>query len=267
MTDFVGAGSAIGDMADTRDTSDTTQSGLIVSGLCQSYRKHPVLKDVNFCVRRGEVVGLLGPNGAGKSTCFYFAIGLLQKAGAGQVLLDGVDISRYPMYKRARLGIGYLPQEASVFRSMNVEQNIMAVLEICESDKQVRRDMLEQLLEQFAITKLRDAIAYSLSGGERRRLEMARLLAARPEFVLQDEPLAGVDPIAVKQIRELILSLKQRNIGILLSDHNVHETLKIVDRAYILYDGKVIIEGTPAEIIASPEARQLYLGDDFNLHG
>ncbi len=248
-------------------TKEDLTQGLVVQNVRHSYRGSPVLQGVDIHVRRGEIVGLLGPNGAGKSTFFHFIIGLLHKVESGRVFLDGTDITGYPMYKRARHGLGYLPQDSSVFRGLSVEKNIMAVLEICQPDKPLRKRMLDELLDEFSIKHLRHSSSATLSGGERRRLEMARLLASGPEFVLQDEPLAGIDPIAVKDIRDLVLHLKERNIGILISDHNVHEALDLVDRAYVLCDGQILVEGSPKEIAESPIARKLYLGQDFNLRG
>ncbi len=250
---------------EAKTTEQDLTQGLVVQDVWHSFRDRAILQGVNIHVRRGEIVGLLGPNGSGKSTFFHFIIGLLQSTGRGRVFLDGRDITGYPMYKRARLGLGYLPQDSSVFRGLSVEDNIMAVLEICQPDRQLCRRMLDELLEEFSITHLRKDSSATLSGGERRRLEIARLLASGPEFVLQDEPLAGIDPIAVRDIRELILHLKERNIGILISDHNVYEALDLVDRAYVLYDGKVLLEGTAAEIVSSKDAREVYLGQDFNL--
>ncbi len=248
-------------------TKEDLTHGLVVQDVRHSYRGRPILQGVNIHVRRGEIVGLLGPNGAGKSTFFHFIIGLLHQVENGRVFLDGEDITGFPMYKRARHGLGYLPQDSSIFRGLSVEDNIMAVLEICQPDKHLRKRVLDELLDEFSISHIRHSSSSTLSGGERRRLEMARLLASGPEFVLQDEPLAGIDPIAVRDIRDLILHLKERNIGILISDHNVHEALDLVDRAYVLYDGQVLIEGSAKEIAESPIARKLYLGQDFNLKG
>ena len=239
-------------------------SGLMAVNLTKSFRKRPVLRGVSISVQRGEAVGLLGPNGAGKTTCFYIMTGLLA-ADNGWVMLDGHDITEIPMYRRARLGIGYLPQEASIFRGLSVEQNIRSVLEMVEPGRRQREVMLENLLNEFSIAHLRRTPALALSGGERRRVEIARALASQPCFVLLDEPLAGIDPIAVADIRDLVSHLKDRGIGVLITDHNVQETLKIVDRAYILHDGHVLYEGRPAEIVAHKDVRRVYLGERFSL--
>ena len=222
------------------EASDTLSKGISVRGLRKSYRKRMVIRDVSLTLNRGEVVALLGPNGSGKTTTFYAIAGLIGSDG-GQVLLDGQDISRLPMYRRARLGIGYLPQEMSVFRGLNVEDNILAILDISEPDIHKRREKLENLLAEFAIEHLRQTPALALSGGERRRVEIARSLAADPRFLLLDEPFAGVDPISVGDIRQLVAELKKRSIGVLITDHNVRETLHLVDRAYILHDGQVLM--------------------------
>ncbi|WP_042248968.1 LPS export ABC transporter ATP-binding protein [Paracoccus sp. PAMC 22219] len=240
------------------------RSGLDVRGLRKSYRNRPVIRDVSVRLQRGEVVALLGPNGSGKTTCFYCIAGLVT-ADAGQVLIDGQDVTRLPMFRRARMGIGYLPQEMSIFRGLTVEQNIMAVLEVAVDDPRHRRDRLEELLADFSITHLRGAPALALSGGERRRAEIARCLASDPGFLLLDEPFAGVDPIAVGEIRTLVHALKSRGIGVLITDHNVRETLGIVDRAYILHDGHVLMSGTTDQIVADPRVREVYLGDSFTL--
>ena len=242
----------------------TDRSGLDVRGLRKSYRNRPVIRDVSVSLQRGEVVALLGPNGSGKTTCFYCIAGLVT-ADAGQVLIDGRDVTRLPMFRRARMGIGYLPQEMSIFRGLTVEQNIMAVLEVAVDDPRHRRDRLEELLADFSITHLRGAPALALSGGERRRAEIARCLASDPGFLLLDEPFAGVDPIAVGEIRTLVHALKSRGIGVLITDHNVRETLGIVDRAYILHDGHVLMSGTTDQIVADPRVREVYLGDNFSL--
>lgn len=236
--------------------------GLIVDTIGKSYRKRPVVKGVSLRLKRGEVAGLLGPNGAGKTTCFYMITGLVE-ADYGRILLDGEDITRLPMYQRARLGIGYLPQEASIFRGLSVKDNIMAVAEIVESDKKKRKETVGQLLEELRISHLADARALSLSGGERRRVEIARALATRPSFMLLDEPFAGIDPLAITDIRDLIRFLKNRGIGILITDHNVRETLEITDRATIIHEGEVLFEGSPAEIRADPDVRRVYLGESF----
>jgi lipopolysaccharide export system ATP-binding protein len=238
--------------------------GLVASNLGKSFRKRPVLRDASLRVQRGEAVALLGPNGAGKTTCFYMITGLLTP-DYGTISLDGVDVTSLPMYRRARLGIGYLPQEASIFRGLTVEENIRAVIEVMEKDRERRAAMLEDLLAEFSISHLRRTPALALSGGERRRTEIARALASRPSFMLLDEPLAGIDPIAVGDIRELVKHLKDRGIGVLITDHNVRETLDIVDRAYILHDGKVLMEGTPAEIVGDATVRRVYLGERFSL--
>lgn len=250
--------------AQARPVLIAKNEGLIVHSLGKQFKKRPVLRDVSLRVQRGEAVGLLGPNGAGKTTCFYIVTGLIS-ADYGQIVLDGVDITELPMYRRSRLGIGYLPQESSIFRGLTVEQNIMAVLELIEKNRERREITLENLLAEFSISHLRRTPAIALSGGERRRLEIARALASQPNFVLLDEPLAGIDPIAVRDIRELVSHLKDRGIGVLITDHNVRETLDIVDRAYILHDGNVLMEGTPDEIVANQEVRRVYLGDRFSL--
>jgi len=237
--------------------------GLLGHGLGKAFKRRPVLRNVNVSVQRGEAVGLLGPNGAGKTTCFYIITGLIA-ADTGIVSLDGRDITDLPMYRRARLGIGYLPQEASIFRGLTVEQNIRAILEIAEPALEMREAMLEALMAEFSITHLR-APAMALSGGERRRCEIARALATQPHFILLDEPLTGIDPIAVSEIRDLVAHLKDRGIGVLITDHNVRETLEIVDRAYILHEGQVLMEGTPAEIVADTDVRRVYLGERFSL--
>ena len=239
-------------------------SGLRIENIGKRYKKHPVLRNVSLHVQRGEAIGLLGPNGAGKTTCFYIVSGLTH-ADSGQIFLDGEEITTLPMYRRARLGIGYLPQEPSIFRGLTVEENILAVLETLESDPRQRKSELNSLLEEFSISHLRDSSAVSLSGGERRRLEIARALASHPHFILLDEPLAGIDPVAVNDIRELILHLKERGIGVLITDHNVRETLALVDRAYILHDGLVISQGAPADIVQDEEVRRVYLGKRFTL--
>ena len=239
-------------------------AGLYVKHLRKSYRKRPVIRDVSMELMRGEVVALLGPNGCGKTTCFYAIAGLANPDG-GQVLIDGRDVTGLPMYRRARLGIGYLPQEVSIFRGLNVEDNIMSILEISERDRAKRQDKLEELLSDFSITHLRRAPALALSGGERRRVEIARCLAADPKYLLLDEPFAGVDPIAVADIRALVADLKNRGIGVLITDHNVRETLGIVDRAYILHDGQVLMSGSAEEVIRNDDVRRVYLGQNFRL--
>ncbi len=238
--------------------------GLITSNIGKRFRKRPVVRDVSISVQRGEAVGLLGPNGAGKTTCFYIITGLITP-DSGSVSLDGHDLTSLPMYRRARLGIGYLPQEASIFRGMTVEQNIRATVEVTEPDRSRREAMIEDLLAEFSITHLRRTPALALSGGERRRVEIARALACRPHFILLDEPLAGIDPIAVADIRQLIGHLKDRGIGVLITDHNVRETLEVVDRAYIIHEGVVLMSGRPDEIVANDEVRRVYLGERFSL--
>jgi lipopolysaccharide export system ATP-binding protein len=239
-------------------------AGLVASNIGKSFRKRPVLRDVTVSLQRSEAVGLLGPNGAGKTTCFYIITGLIAP-DIGTISLDGHDITDLPMYRRARLGIGYLPQEASIFRGLTVEQNIRAVLEIAEPIAETREAMIDELLAEFSITHLRRAPALALSGGERRRVEIARALATQPHFILLDEPLAGIDPIAVAEIRDLVAHLKDRGIGVLITDHNVRETLEIVDRAYILHEGRVLMEGPPAEIVADADVRRVYLGEKFSM--
>ena len=240
------------------------EGGLEVRSIAKSYDKRAVLHDVSLDVHRGEVVDLLGPNGAGKTTCFYSVMGLV-KPDSGRIFLDNEDITELPMYRRSILGLGYLPQETSIFRGMTVAENILAVLEAVEPDKQVRRDRLEQLLGEFGLTALRDSPALALSGGERRRCEIARALAAHPSIMLLDEPFAGIDPISIADIRELVRELKSREIGVLITDHNVRETLDIVDRACIIYDGQVLFAGTPEALVADQEVRRLYLGESFAL--
>lgn len=237
--------------------------GLVASHLSKSYKKRPVLHDVSLTVNRGEAVALLGPNGAGKTTSFYIMTGLIP-ANAGQILLDGQDITALPMYRRARAGIGYLPQESSIFRGLNVEDNIRAVLQAQPFEKDEQEALLEELLNEFQIAHLRRTPAPALSGGERRRVEIARALASRPHFMLLDEPLAGIDPIAVNDIRNMISHLKTRGLGVLITDHNVRDCLEIVDRAYILHDGRVLMEGTPDEIVAHEDVRRVYLGESFS---
>lgn len=238
--------------------------GLSIINLRKSYKRRPVIRDVSLQLNRGEVVALLGPNGSGKTTTFYAIAGLVTPEG-GQVLIDGRDVTTLPMYRRARLGIGYLPQEVSIFRGLSVEDNILAVLEIGISDRHKRRERLEELLSEFSITHLRRAPALALSGGERRRVEIARCLAADPKYLLLDEPFAGVDPIAVGEIRHLVQDLKSRGIGVLITDHNVRETLEIVDRAYILHDGTVLKHGTTDEIVRDEMVRRVYLGENFRI--
>lgn len=239
-------------------------SGLAVHNLGKTYSKRPVVRNVSLNVQRGEAVGLLGPNGAGKTTCFYMITGLVTP-DYGRITMDGSDITGLPMFKRARLGIGYLPQEASIFRGLTVEQNIMAVLEVSETNAEKRRALCDELLGEFSITHLRNSPALALSGGERRRAEIARALAGRPSFVLLDEPLAGIDPIAIADVRDLVKHLKDRGIGVLITDHNVRETLDVIDRAYIIHDGMVLMEGSPGDIVNNHEVRRVYLGEKFSL--
>lgn len=239
-------------------------AGLRVRNLRKSYRRRPVIRDISLDLSRGEIVALLGPNGSGKTTCFYAIAGLVMPEG-GSVTLDGRDVTALPMYRRARLGIGYLPQEVSIFRGLTVEENIRAVLEIIVPDRHKRRERLEELLSDFSITHIRRASALALSGGERRRVEIARCLAADPRYLLLDEPFAGVDPIAVGEIRLLVQHLKDRGIGVLITDHNVRETLDIVDRAYILHEGAVLMSGTSDEVVRDENVRRVYLGRDFRI--
>lgn len=244
--------------------ADLAPNGLEVVSIGKSYDKRVVLRDVSLKVRRGEALGLLGPNGAGKTTCFYSIMGL-SKPDQGRIMMDGVDVTSQPMYRRAQLGLGYLPQETSIFRGMSVEDNIMAVLEVVEPDRDKRFATCERLLEEFSVTRLRKANAMALSGGERRRVEIARALAASPSIMLLDEPFAGIDPISISDIRDLVAHLKDRNIGVLITDHNVRETLEIVDRACIIFDGKVLFEGTPEALVKDDTVRRVYLGDKFAL--
>ena len=244
--------------ADPQRFKDT----LIARGLTKAYRGRTVVNHVSIGLRAGEAVGLLGPNGAGKTTCFYMVTGLVG-CDSGTISIDGHDVTHLPMYQRARLGIGYLPQEASIFRGLSVEQNIKAVLEVSEPDKEVRARKLEDLLDEFGIARLRASPSIALSGGERRRLEIARALASAPKFILLDEPFAGVDPIAVNDIKELVRHLTTRGIGVLITDHNVRETLGAVDRAYIIHAGQVLTHGKPNDIVANPDVRRLYLGEGF----
>ena len=238
--------------------------GLVVTRIAKSYNRRPVVRSVSLSLRRGEVVGLLGPNGAGKTTCFYMITGLIP-GDAGTIEVDGTDVTRLPMYRRARLGIGYLPQEASIFRGLTAEENIRAAAELVEPDPNRLSAMVEELLAEFGITHVRHTPAIALSGGERRRVEIARALATHPSYILLDEPLAGIDPIAVGEIRDLVVHLKDRGIGVLITDHNVRDALDIIDRAYILHDGLVLKEGTPAEIVGDRDVRRVYLGERFSL--
>ena len=240
------------------------QHGLAVTKIGKSFQRRPVVRSVSLNLRRGEVVGLLGPNGAGKTTCFYMITGLIA-ADYGTIELDGHDVTHMPMYRRARLGIGYLPQEASIFRGMTAEENIRATAELVEADPGRLEAMVEELLAEFGVTHVRDTPAIALSGGERRRVEIARALATHPSYILLDEPLAGIDPIAVNDIRDLVIHLKDRGIGVLITDHNVRDALEIIDRAYIIHEGQVLKEGTPDEIVEDRDVRRVYLGERFSL--
>ena len=238
--------------------------GLVVSRIGKAFNKRPVVRSVSLSLKRGEAVGLLGPNGAGKTTCFYMITGLIP-VDSGSIEVDGHDVTKLPMYRRARLGIGYLPQEASIFRGLNVEDNIRAVLEVVEPSKKKREMELDRLLDEFNITRLRKSPSIALSGGERRRVEIARALATRPNYMLLDEPFAGIDPIAVGDIQQLVRHLTNRGIGVLITDHNVRETLGLTDRAYIIYSGEVLMEGRTDDIVNNPDVRRLYLGEEFKL--
>jgi len=238
--------------------------GLVVTNLGKSFQKRPVVRSVSLQIQRGEAVGLLGPNGAGKTTCFYMISGLITP-DYGKVLLNNRDITKMPIYKRARAGIGYLPQEISIFRGMTVEQNIRAILALHISDRNEREIHLDELLAEFSLTHLRRTSSLALSGGERRKVEIARTLASQPSFILLDEPLAGIDPIAIEEIRELIKHIKDRGVGVLITDHNVKETLELIDKAYIIHEGKVLMHGSPNEIIEDENVRRVYLGQKFNL--
>lgn len=244
--------------------SDNQNRGLVIKGLRKSYKKRVIIRDVSMDLRRGEVVALLGPNGSGKTTSFYAIAGLVNPDG-GQVKIDGTDVTSLPMYRRARMGIGYLPQEMSIFRGLSVEDNIAAILDVSEKDPHTRRERMEELLGEFSIEHLRRTPAIALSGGERRRVEIARALAANPKYLLLDEPFAGVDPISVDDIRNLVKALKDRGLGVLITDHNVRETLEIVDRAYILHDGKVLMSGTPRDVVENENVRRVYLGENFKI--
>ncbi|MDE2181807.1 MAG: LPS export ABC transporter ATP-binding protein [Alphaproteobacteria bacterium] len=238
--------------------------GLVATRITKSFKKRPVVRSVSLSVRRGEVVGLLGPNGAGKTTCFYMITGLVP-VDAGAIEVDGIDVTRMPMYRRARLGIGYLPQEASIFRGLTAEENIRATAELVEPEPGLLEAAVEELLAEFGITHVRNTPAIALSGGERRRVEIARALATHPSYILLDEPLAGIDPIAVGEIRDLVRHLKDRGVGVLITDHNVRDALDIIDRAYILHDGRVLKEGTPEDIVSDRDVRRVYLGERFSL--
>jgi len=258
MTDTATLDTTIADPAPVPD------KGLAVVSIAKSYDKRVVLTDVSMSVARGEVVGLLGPNGAGKTTSFYSVMGLV-KPDSGRIMLDGEDITKLPMYRRAILGLGYLPQETSIFRGLTVGQNILAVLELSEPNRDARQARLDKLLDEFGLTRLRDAPSMALSGGERRRAEIARALAADPTIMLLDEPFAGIDPLSISDIRDLIVELKTRGIGVLITDHNVRETLDIVDRGYIIYDGRVLFAGSPEDLVKDENVRRLYLGESFEL--
>ena len=251
-------------MGNARFQSQPAREGIVAHMLVKSYKRRPVVRGVTLTLRRGEAVGLLGPNGAGKTTVFYMITGLIA-ADQGTISLDGADITHLPMYQRARLGIGYLPQESSIFRGLSVEDNIRAVLELVEPGKSSRERVLRELLDEFSITHIRHSPAVALSGGERRRVEIARALAANPKFMLLDEPFAGIDPIAIGDIRNLVRQLTARGIGVLITDHNVRETLELIDRALIIHEGKVLTEGTPNEIVNNPDVRRYYLGEEFSL--
>ena len=264
---FASAGfSGAADPASARAEAEliARDGGLEVVSIAKSYDKRAVLSDISLSVAKGEVLGLLGPNGAGKTTCFYSIMGLV-RPDSGRILLDGVDITRLPMYRRAILGLGYLPQETSIFRGLSVEQNIATVLELIEPDRDTRAAELERLLDEFGLVKLRGSAAMALSGGERRRCEIARALAARPSIILLDEPFAGIDPLSINDIRHLVKDLTRRGIGVLITDHNVRETLDIVDRACIIYGGQVLFTGSPEALVADPNVRRLYLGEGFTL--
>jgi len=263
MTDTLSAHrEALPDAVDT--ASLALHGGLEVISIAKSYDKRAVLTDISLSVAKGEVLGLLGPNGAGKTTCFYSIMGLV-KPDSGRILMDGVDVTRLPMYRRAILGLGYLPQETSIFRGLTVEQNISAVLELVEPDKAIRASELERLLDEFGLARLRTSPAMALSGGERRRCEIARALAAKPSIMLLDEPFAGIDPLSISDIRDLVKDLRTRGIGVLITDHNVRETLEIVDRACIIYGGQVLFAGSPEALVADENVRRLYLGEGFTL--
>ena len=266
MTDVTDIASAKSAAAAPADDFPTVQEagGLEVVSIAKSYDKRAVLTDISLSVAKGEVLGLLGPNGAGKTTCFYSIMGLV-RPDAGRIMLDGIDITSLPMYRRSILGLGYLPQETSIFRGLTVEQNIAAVLELKEPDPQVRTAELDRLLDEFGLTRLRSSPAMALSGGERRRCEIARALAANPSIMLLDEPFAGIDPLSISDIRDLVKDLKTRGIGVLITDHNVRETLDIVDRACIIYGGQVLFAGSPTDLVADENVRRLYLGEGFTL--
>ena len=238
--------------------------GLEINSIGKSFNKRPIVRGVSLKIQKGEAIGLLGPNGAGKTTCFYMISGLISP-DYGKILLDGKNITNLPIYKRSKAGIGYLPQEISIFRGMTVEQNIQSILALNISNRSERKTNLEELLAEFSLTHLRNTSSLSLSGGERRKVEIARALASQPSFILLDEPLAGIDPIAIEEIRELIKHIKNRGVGVLITDHNVKETLELIDRAYIIHEGKVLMNGTPNEIISDANVRKFYLGNKFNI--
>ncbi len=238
--------------------------GLEINSIGKSFNKRPIVRGVSLKIQKGEAIGLLGPNGAGKTTCFYMISGLISP-DYGKILLDGKNITNLPIYKRSKAGIGYLPQEISIFRGMTVEQNIQSILALNISNRSERNTNLEELLAEFSLTHLRNTSSLSLSGGERRKVEIARALASQPSFILLDEPLAGIDPIAIEEIRELIKHIKNRGVGVLITDHNVKETLELIDRAYIIHEGKVLMNGTPNEIISDANVRKFYLGNKFNI--
>ncbi len=263
-SDTAGPLAGISDSAPITATAAMPNGGLEVISIAKSYDKRAVLTDISLSVGKGEVLGLLGPNGAGKTTCFYSIMGLV-KPDSGRILMDGEDVTNLPMYRRAILGLGYLPQETSIFRGMTVEQNINCVLQLVEPDKDTRAAELERLLDEFGLTRLRNSAAMALSGGERRRCEIARALAAQPSIMLLDEPFAGIDPLSISDIRDLVADLKTRGIGVLITDHNVRETLEIVDRACIIYGGQVLFAGTPQALVADENVKRLYLGEGFTL--
>lgn len=236
--------------------------GLVISKIAKSFGNRQVVRDVSMSLERGEIVGLLGPNGAGKTTCFYMIMGLIG-VDSGTISIDGEDVTTLPMYQRARLGVGYLPQEASIFRGMTVEQNVMAVVELVEKDASARKAQVDNLLSELHVEHLRDQAATSLSGGERRRVEIARALASRPSFMLLDEPFTGIDPLAISDISDLVRYLKKRGLGVLITDHQVRETLQIVDRAYVMFDGEVLFDGTPEKVLMNEDVRRVYLGEQF----
>jgi len=253
-----------GGRSGAKQKDQPVNTGLAAKELAKSYKQRPVVRGISLSVQRGEAVGLLGPNGAGKTTLFYMVTGLIA-ADSGSISLDGADITNLPMYQRARLGIGYLPQESSVFRGLTVEQNLRSVLELHEPDKAKRESKLRELYDEFSIAHIRHSASVALSGGERRRVEIARALAAEPEFLLLDEPFAGIDPIAIGDIRKLVRQLTSRGIGVLITDHNVRETLEIIDRALIVHEGHVLTEGTPQDIVNNKDVRRFYLGENFHI--